>query len=112
MELSPHAPAKRRECDKHPSLVDTKLARGDNLAAYVLWFLWRCVRLPMFLLLAILQPAISFVLGSLALLGVLAAFFWRFVGPAHFPFLFVLGVSLGFKLVLILYHKLLGILSR
>ncbi len=63
------------------ALVDTKLARGDNPAAYVLWFLWQCIRLPMFLLLAILEPVVSFVLGSLALLGVLTAFFWRFIGP-------------------------------
>jgi hypothetical protein len=94
------------------ALVDTKLALGDNLPVYAVWFLWQCIRLPMFLLLSILEPVVSLVLGSLALLGVLTAFFWRFVGPAHFPFLLVLGVSLGFELVLILYHKLLGFLSR
>lgn len=92
--------------------VDSKLAVGDDLAAYVLWFLWQCIRLPIFLLLAILEPVASFVLGSLALLGVLTAFFWRVVGPPHFPFLLVLGVSLGFELILILYHKLLAFLSR
>ena len=54
---------------------------------------------------------VSFVLGSLALLGVLTAFFWRFIGPPHFPFLLVLGISLGFELALILYHRLLGFLS-
>lgn len=37
--------------------------------------------LPTFLLLSILEPVISFVLGSLAALGVLTAFFWRSVGP-------------------------------
>ena len=94
------------------AFVDTKLARGDNLPAHALWFLWKCIRLPMFLLLAILEPVVSFVLGSLALLGVLTAFFWKFVGPPHFPFLLVLGVSLGFELALILYRKLLGFFSR
>jgi len=64
-------------------------------------FLWQAIRLPMFLLLSVLEPVVSFVLGSLALLGVLTAFFWRFVGPAHFPFLLVLSVSLSFELVLI-----------
>jgi len=63
------------------ALVDRKLARGDNLPAYVLWLLWQCIRLPMFLLLAILEPVVSLVLGSLGLLGVLTAFFWRFIGP-------------------------------
>jgi hypothetical protein len=66
----------------------------------------------MFLLLFILEPVVSFDLGSLALLGVLTAFFWKSVGPPHFPFLLVLGVSLGLELVLILYHKLPGFLSR
>jgi hypothetical protein len=56
-------------------------------------------------------PVVGLVLGSLALLGVLTALFWRFVGPPHFPFLLVLGVSLGFELALILYRKLLGVLS-
>jgi hypothetical protein len=92
-------------------LVDTKRALGDNLAAYVLWFLWRCIRLPMFLLLAILEPLVSFVLALLALLGVLTAFFWKFIGLPHFPFLLVLGISLGFELALILCHRLLRFLS-
>lgn len=76
-----------------------------------LWLLWQGIRLPTFLLLAILEPVVRLVLGSLALLGVLTAFFWRLVGPPHFPFLLVLGVSLGFELVLIIYRKLLGVLS-
>jgi len=96
------------------ALVDRKLARGDNLPAYVLWLLWQCIRLPMFLLLAILEPVVSLVLGSLGLLGVLTAFFWRFIGPPpppHFTFLLVLGISLGFELAFILYHKRLRFLS-
>jgi hypothetical protein len=83
-----------------------------GLVSWALWLLWRCIRLPLFLFLAILEPVVSFVLGSLALLVLLTAFFWKLVGPPHFPFLLVLGVSLGFDLVLILYHKLLGFLSR
>jgi hypothetical protein len=84
---------------------------AKNVLARSLWLQWQGIRLPTFLLLAILEPVVSLVLGSLALLGVLTAFFWRFVGPPHFPFLLVLGVSLGFELVLIIYRKLLGVLS-
>ncbi len=91
---------------------DARLSRGDNVAALILWLLWQSVRLPALLLLSILEPVASFALGSLPLLGVLTAFFWKFVGPPHFPFLLVLGISLGFELVLILYHKLLAFLSR
>jgi hypothetical protein len=91
---------------------DAKLPVADTLVANTLRLLWHGIRLPTFLLLSILEPVVSFVLGSLALLGVLTAFFWRFVGPQHFPFLLVLGVSLGFELVLIVYRKLLSLLSR
>jgi len=34
-----------------------------------LWILWQCIRLPLFLLVAILEPVVSFVLGALALNG-------------------------------------------
>ena len=85
---------------------------AQNLLACSLWLLWEGIRLPMFLLLAILEPVASLILGSLALLGVLTALFWRFVGPPHFPLLLVLGVSLGFQLLLIVYHKVLAFLSR
>ena len=91
--------------------ANAKVAATKNLLAGSLWLLWQGIRLPTFLLLAILEPVASLVLGSLALLGVLTAFFWRFVGPVHFPFLLVLGISLGFELVLIIYRKLLGVLS-
>ena len=85
---------------------------ANNLVAHTLWLLWQGIRLPTFLLLSVLEAIVSFVLGSLALLGVLTALFWKFVGPPHFPLLLVLGVSLGFELALILYRKLLGFFSR
>ena len=78
----------------------TKFPGAKNLLARSLWLLWQAIRLPTFLFLSILEPVVGLVLGSLALLGVLTALFWRFVGPPHFPFLLVLGVSLGFELVL------------
>jgi hypothetical protein len=88
-----------------------KFPGAKNLLARSLWLLWQGIRLPTFLLLAILEPVVGLILGSLALLGVLTALFWRFVGAPHFPFLLVLGVSLGFELALILYRKLLAVLS-
>jgi len=91
---------------------NAKFPAEKNLLARPLWLLWQVIRLPTFLVLAILEPVASLVLGSLALLGVLTAFFWRFLGRPHFPFLLVLGVSLGFELVLIVYHQLLGFLGR
>ncbi|HEY6398862.1 MAG TPA: hypothetical protein VIX82_15550, partial [Solirubrobacteraceae bacterium] len=82
-----------------------------DLGRCILGVLWHCVRLPVFLLLVVLEPVVTFALGSLALLGVLTAFFWKFFGPPHFPFLLVLGISLGFELVLLVYYKLLRWLS-
>jgi hypothetical protein len=89
--------------------------RGPNAAADLGWcllyLLWQCIRAPLFLLLAILEPVVSFLLGSLALLGVLTAFFWKLLGLPHFPFWLVIGISLGFELAHILYQKVLRFLS-
>jgi len=77
----------------------------------ILWVLWQGVRLPVLLLLVILEPVVSFVLSAAALLGVLTAIFWKLVGPPHFPFFLVLGISLGFEFALVVYHALLRLLG-
>jgi hypothetical protein len=59
-----------------------------------------------------LEPVVRFVLCSLALLGVLTAFFWKLTGHPHFPFVFVLGASLGFGLTLAAYQALLRLLRN
>jgi hypothetical protein len=58
-----------------------------------LWLLWKSLSLPVFVFLAILEPVVRFVLGSLALLCVLAAFFLKLIGAPHFPFVLMLRVS-------------------
>lgn len=75
------------------------------------WAVWQCIRLPLFLFLLVLEPVVTFVLGALALLGALTALFWKFFGPPNFPFLLMLGISLGLELALIVYHKLLRLLA-
>jgi hypothetical protein len=72
---------------------------------------WQCIRLPLFLFLLVLEPVVTFVLGALALLGVLTALFWKFFGLPNFPFFLMLGISLGFELALIVYRKLVRLLS-
>jgi hypothetical protein len=84
---------------------------ANDLGRRTTWLLWQCVRLPLLLLLQTLEPVVSFVLGSMALLGILTAFFWRFFGPPHSPFVLVVSVSLGFAVLRILYHKVLQLLS-
>jgi len=87
-------------------------ANVGDLVSCTLWLLWQCIRLPLYVMLAILEPVVSFILRLLALLGVLTAFFWKLAGPPHFPFLLVLGISLGFGLMLAAYHAFLRLLSR
>jgi hypothetical protein len=64
-----------------------------------LWLLWKSLSLPVFILLATLESVVSFVLGSLALLGVLTALFFKLIGAPHFPFVTMLASSLGLGLL-------------
>lgn len=98
-------------CASFSASMDERAPGAGDLVRWILWFLWQCIRVPALLLLVVLEPVVSFVLSSLALLGVLTAFFWKFVGPPHFPFFLVLGVSLGFEFALVLYHALLRLLG-
>jgi hypothetical protein len=61
--------------------MDERTPAAGGLVRCILWLLWQCIRVPALLLLVVLEPVVSFVLSSLALLGVLTAFFWKFVGP-------------------------------
>lgn len=83
-----------------------------DLVSWVLWLLWQCVRLPLLLLLTILEPVVSFALALLALVGVLMSFFWRSIGAPHFPFVLMFGMSLGVGAMLIAYYALLRLLRR
>lgn len=74
----------------------------------LLRFAWHLVRLPVLMLLAILEPIVSVVLMGLATLGVLMCFFWEFVvRDPHFPFWLMMGISLGFAFLLMLYYALM-----
>ncbi len=92
-------------------LTDARPTVAADLGRCALWVVWRCIRLPLFLLILVLEPVVTFVLGVLALLGVLTALFWKFFGPPNFAFLLMLSISLGVELALIVYHKLLRLLA-
>ena len=85
---------------------------AGEIFSCTLWLAWQCVRLPLLLLLWILEPVVSFVLGSLALLGLLMTFFWWSVGPPHFPIGLMMGISLGLGAALAAYHAILRLLNR
>ena len=55
---------------------DSRPTIAGDLRRCIFWLLWQCIRVPLFLVVT-LEPVVSFVLGSLALLGVLTAFFCR-----------------------------------
>ena len=87
------------------------MTAGDLLRG-TLRLLWHTVRLPVYVFLVILEPVVSFVLGALALLGVLTALFFKFYGVLHFPFALMLGVSVGFGLTQVGYYALLRLFGR
>jgi hypothetical protein len=87
------------------------MTAGDLLRGTVR-LLWYALRLPVLMFLAILEPVVRFILGALALLGVLTALFFNFYGVPHFPFALMLGVSVGFGLMLAGYYALLRVLGR
>ena len=92
-------------------VTDSRPTIAADFGRCALWVVWRSIRLPLFLFLLVLEPVVTFVLGALALLGVLTALFWKFFGPPNFPFLLMLSISLGLELALIVYHKLLRLLA-
>ena len=87
------------------------MTAGDLLRG-TLRFLWHAVRLPVYVFLVILEPVVRFILGALALLGVLTALFFKFYGVPHFPFALMLGMSVGLGLMLVGYYALLRLFGR
>jgi hypothetical protein len=94
------------------ALAECRLTNGGDLLRGALRLLWYALRLPVLMFLAILEPVVRFILGALALLGVLTALFFKFYGLPHFPFTLTLGVSIGFGLMLAGYYALLRLFDR
>ncbi len=94
------------------AVAETRPTTAGDLLRGTLRLLWHAVRLPVLVLLAILEPVVRFILGALALLGVLTALFFKFYGVPHFPFALMLGVSIGLELMLVGYSALLRLFAR
>lgn len=73
---------------------------------------WLLVRVPAYLLLAMLEPLVSLGLTALALLSLFTAILFRLAHVPHFPFGLMLGFSLACALALALYHAFLAILGH
>jgi hypothetical protein len=87
--------------DKHPSL------------GTVVRVLRKAVGLPIVGMLLLLEPVVRLVCGSLLVLGIFAAIAFELsaAGP-RFPFLQVLGISLSFGAILVLYYFLISLFIR
>jgi hypothetical protein len=93
-------------------MIGRRRTLAGDVFSGTLWLAWQCVRLSLLLFLGILEPAVTFLLGSLAFLGLLMTFFWWSVGPPHFPIAWMLGISLGLGALLAAYHAILRLLDR
>ena len=94
------------------ALAESRLMTSGDLLRGTLRLFWHAVRLPVYVFLVILEPVVRFILGALALLGVLTALFFKFCGVPHFPFALMLGMSVGFGLMLVGYYALLRVFGR
>jgi hypothetical protein len=75
--------------------------------------LWSLVRVPVLGLLLLLAPFVEFICGALLLLGLLISIAFKISGAASsFPFLLTIVLSFGFGVFVILFHALIGMLSR
>jgi hypothetical protein len=100
MQAAPGPPVRR----------DARIAGGITAAA--LRALWHFARLPVLAVLLLAAPVVRLALGALGLLSLMAALFYRFFSPLpHPPFWTLLGFAVGCGLTLLLYERLLRLLS-
>jgi hypothetical protein len=77
----------------------------------IIRWLWHIVRLPIVMLLVILEPVVALACGALALIGVLTTVFFKLIAAPHFPTWTMLTISIGFGLALVLYEGAIVALS-
>lgn len=88
---------------------------AERLMAVVkilLSLLWAAVRLPLLMVLGLLEPFVTFFCCSISLLGLLMTLFFVAIGLPHFPAWTMLALSLGFLFVLAPYYYLIERLGR
>jgi len=88
-----------------------EMSPGRLHARRVLRCLWNIGRLLILLPLVILEPVVAFLLGGLALLGLLTTAFFALTASPHFPTGTMLTLSISFALALVLYEGAIRILS-
>lgn len=86
------------------------MRREGCLGTTARW-LWHIGRLPVLMLLVILEPVVAFACSTLALLGVLTTLFFALLQVRHFPTATMLLISVSFAAILVLYEGLIRVLS-
>jgi hypothetical protein len=76
-------------------------------------FFWNAIRIPVLGALVLIEPVVRIVCSCALILGIIASVVFELsaVGP-RFPFLVMLGASLGFGAFLVLYEGLIALLSK
>lgn len=87
------------------------MAHMHPAAGTALRVLGKILMFPVLATLLLLAPIVTVVCGLLFVGGIFASIIYEVsaVGP-RFPFLFVMGLSLGLGLFLVLYHMLIAFL--
>lgn len=94
-----------------PSIDEVDPRSGNGLRPLVS-LLWQLIRVPVYLVLAILEPIVSLALSFLVLIALFTAVLFRFADPVpHFPVALTLGLALGCALLLGLYHGLMALFA-
>lgn len=92
--------------------MDREPTWKEDLAWLSGWAAWQTIRIPIAVILQACEPIVRLLLSAASLLGVLTALLFRAVGPPQFPFWRVLGLSVGFGLLLAAYQALVRLVSR
>lgn len=71
---------------------------------------WRALCAPIHAVLAVFEPVVSIVLSAFAVLGLCFSVAFKLLRP-QFPFWPMIGVSLSFVALLLLYHGLMRLTS-
>src|ERR1700683_711158 len=87
------------------------MRHGNKSRREIIRWLWHVVRLPIVMLLVILEPVVALLCGALALLGVLTTVFFKLIAAPHFPTWTMLAISISFGLALVLYEGAITLLS-
>lgn len=85
--------------------------RDNEYRREMIRWLSHVIRLPIVMLLVILEPVVALVCGALALLGVLTTILFKLIAAPHFPTWTMLAISISFGLALVLYEGAIVVLS-